>query len=108
MQNLSARELADWLSDAASGKRAAPLVLDVREPWEVEKASVAGATAVPMQLIPQVQLPDSGPIVCLCHHGGRSMQVARYLEQKGRSDVYNLTGGIDAWSRDVDPTVPRY
>ena len=106
MKNLSVSELAAWLADPS---REQPLVLDVREPWEVEKASMAGITAIPMREIPARvgELPKEREIVSVCHHGGRSMQVAMFLEQQGYQ-LYNLTGGMDAWSREIDPAIPRY
>ena len=106
MNQLSVRQLADWLADTT---REAPLVLDVREPWEVEKASMAGITHIPMQQIPARagELDQAREIVAVCHHGGRSMQVAMFLEQQGLR-LHNLTGGMDAWSREIDPAVPRY
>jgi rhodanese-related sulfurtransferase len=107
MKQLSVQGLAEWLAD---GSREPPLVLDVREPWEVEKASMAGVTAIPMQEIPArlAELDRGREIVAVCHHGGRSMQVAMFLEQQGYPRLHNLTGGMDAWSREVDPKVPRY
>jgi len=106
MNQLNVRELADWLADTS---REPPLVLDVREPWEIEKASLAGITAIPMREIPAraAELPREREIVAVCHHGGRSMQVAMFLEQQGLR-LHNLTGGMDAWSREIDPAVPRY
>jgi len=106
MNQLNVRELADWLADTS---REPPLVLDVREPWEIEKASLAGITAIPMREIPAraAELPREREIVAVCHHGGRSMQGAMFLEQQGFR-LHNLTGGMDAWSREIDPAVPRY
>lgn len=106
MKQLSVRELADWLADSS---REQPLLLDVREPWEVEKASLPGVTPIPMQQIPARagELDREREIVAVCHHGGRSMQVALFLEQQGFK-VQNLAGGTDAWSREVDSSVPRY
>ena len=93
---------------------AAPMVLDVREPWEVQTASIK-AEGFELQVIAMGEVPNrwreldpSRPIACLCHHGMRSLQVARYLQQQGFAEVVNLQGGIDAWSSAVDPTVPRY
>lgn len=88
-----------------------PLVLDVREEWEVQTARIPGSLHIPMNQIPARlhELVDAGrPIVCYCHHGMRSMQVAMFLEHRGARDVYNLVGGIDAWARLVDPSCPRY
>lgn len=99
----------------AQAVRAAPLVLlDVREAWEVALAAieVRGATTrfVPMREIPARlgELDPAQPVVCICHHGARSAQVVAFLERMGFASAYNLAGGIDAWSRDVDPGVARY
>ena len=91
-----------------------PLVLDVREPWELQTASVAPEgfelLAIPMNQVPQrlAEVPTDRPIACLCHHGTRSQRVALFLAQQGYTDVANIAGGIEAWSRERDPGVPRY
>jgi len=87
-----------------------PIILDVRERWEVELASVAGVTHIPMGDIPAriSELDDSREIVVMCHHGVRSAQVAMYLARNGFDRVSNLSGGIEAWSISADPSVPRY
>lgn len=107
MQNLTAPALAEWLADAS---RPAPVLLDVREPWEVETAHIAGSVSIPMHEIParSEELDDEAQIVCVCHHGARSANVAMFLESRGFTQVFNLQGGIDAWSRQVDPKVPTY
>lgn len=107
MKQISPPELAAWLADAS---RAKPLLLDVREPWEYERARIAGAELLPMRDIPArfAELDHDKDIVAICHHGGRSQQVAVFLEKNGFSKVHNLVGGVDAWSRTVDPTVPLY
>ncbi|MGF6600052.1 rhodanese-related sulfurtransferase [Paraburkholderia sp. GAS448] len=107
MQNLSASALAEWLADTS---RAAPVLLDVREPWEIATAQIAGSVSIPMREIParSEELDDDAEIVCVCHHGARSAQVAMFLESRGHAKVFNLQGGIDAWSRQVDPSVPTY
>jgi len=107
MQNLTAPALAEWLADTS---RPAPILLDVREPWEVATAHIPGCVEIPMRDIParSEELDDDAQIVCICHHGARSAQVAMFLESRGFTKLYNLQGGIDAWSRDVDPSVPRY
>jgi rhodanese-related sulfurtransferase len=107
MQNLTAPALAEWLAD---NSRAAPVLLDVREPWEIETAKIAGCVSIPMRDIParSEELDDEAQIVCVCHLGGRSAQVAMFLESRGFTKVFNLQGGIDAWSRQVDPKVPTY
>ncbi|MGD8207867.1 MAG: rhodanese-like domain-containing protein [Thiohalocapsa sp.] len=88
----------------------APLLLDVREPWELEICRIEGAERIPMRRIPASlhQLEPDRPVVVICHHGIRSQQVALYLERQGFSQVYNLQGGVDGWARDVDPTMPTY
>ena len=87
-----------------------PVLLDVREPWEIETASVAGAVCIPMG---QVQarlgeLDKDRPVLVMCHHGRRSAQVGMLLERSGFREVINLAGGIEAWSDQVDPGIPRY
>ena len=108
MRSITAPELARWLAE--NDPAPAPLVLDVREPWEVELASLPGAVAIPMgRIVASLgQLDPDRTTVCLCHHGARSMQVALFLEQQGFKDVDNLTGGIHAWSEQVDPAVRTY
>lgn len=104
--------LAAWF--AAEPASAPPLVLDVREPWEVALASVPATgfalCALPMASIPGqlAALDPDQPVACLCHHGARSMQVALFLERQGFARVANIAGGIDAWSAECDPSVPRY
>ena len=90
------------------------LVLDVREPHELQLASVAEngfqLLTIPMGVIPPrlSELNPEQPIACLCHHGGRSMQVAHFLASRGFRHVANIAGGITAWSAEVDPSIPRY
>jgi rhodanese-related sulfurtransferase len=86
------------------------VLLDVREPDEIETASIPWATTIPMGQIParMDELPRDEPLVVMCHHGGRSERVAQFLEANGYADAINLAGGIDAWSVSVDPAVPRY
>jgi rhodanese-related sulfurtransferase len=86
-----------------------PLIVDVREPWEVAAASLPGAVNIPMGEIPSrlTELDPDRETIVLCHHGIRSAQVAMYLARNGFERVINLSGGIDAWSA-VDPSVPRY
>ena len=90
------------------------LLLDVREPWEVALASIhidgAESLLVPMNELPArlAELDPSRPIVCICHHGVRSAQVVAFLDRHAFESVYNLAGGIEAWSAQVDASVPRY
>lgn len=104
---LSARDLADWLAD---GARPAPQLLDVREAWEVEHCAIAGSLAIPLGSVPAraTELDPARPLVCICHHGGRSMQAAHYLAQRGFDNIYNLAGGVDAWALQIEPSMPRY
>ncbi len=91
-----------------------PLLLDVREPHEVALACVMPdgweVLCIPMGVVPVRfhELPADRPIACLCHHGARSMQVAMFLQNQGFGALANIAGGIDAWSLDRDPNVPRY
>lgn len=107
MQHLTAPELAAWLADPS---RPQPLLLDVREDWEYETCHIAGSTQIPMHLVPirVGEIDDDREIVCVCHHGARSMQVANFLERNGFSNITNLTGGIHAWAVQVDPSMPKY
>ncbi len=107
MHHLSATDLAAWIADDAREK---PLLLDVREPWEFETCSIAGSQLMPMALVParQQELDPEQPVVCICHHGARSMQVASFLERAGFENVSNLTGGVHAWAQLVDPSMPTY
>ena len=107
MQQITPAELAAWLADPGREK---PVLLDVREPWEYERARIAGALLVPMRELPgRLGEIDGGrDVVAICHHGGRSQQVAMFLERNGFSKIHNLVGGVDAWSRSVDPAVPLY
>lgn len=86
-------------------------MLDVRETWEFETASMAGAKLVPMGDVPSrahQELDPDDHIVVVCHHGVRSMSVTAWLRQQGFEKAQSMRGGIDAWSRHVDPTVPTY
>jgi len=107
LKQIAPIELAGWLADAGREK---PLLLDVREPWEWQTARIAGAQHIPMREVPArlAELDPDLPVVAICHHGGRSQQVAMFLERNGFSKVHNLQGGVDAWSRTVDPAVPLY
>ena len=105
-------DLAAWFqSNSAHGQ---PVVLDVREPDELRTASVKAdgfeLVTIPMGSIPQrlAQLESGRPVACLCHHGARSMRVAGYLESQGFAHVANISGGINAWSLELDPSIARY
>jgi len=88
------------------------VLLDVRNPDEYATAKIEGATLIPMGEL-QARLGELEPhkqdhMVVHCHHGGRSMRVTQFLRQQGFTQVQNLDGGIDAWSLQVDSSVPRY
>jgi rhodanese-related sulfurtransferase len=102
---MTPRELAERLDGPTP-----PVVLDVREPEEIAIASFPGALAIPMAEVPQRlgEVPRDADVVVLCHHGVRSAHVASFLADRGYDRIANLAGGIDAWSLQVDSTVPRY
>lgn len=112
-------DFAHWLATMAqSHPLEHAVLLDVREPRELEWAQVANDSAehgyrlvaIPMASVPLrlAELDPDQPIACLCHHGARSMQVARFLVGNGFTEVVNIAGGIDAWATQVDPSIPRY
>lgn len=107
MKHVTATELAAWIADP---DRPAPLLLDVREPWEFDTCRIDNAQLMSMNSVPSrhPELDQDQTIVCICHHGARSMQVAAFLERQGFSDVTNLTGGIHAWAQQVDANMPTY
>ena len=106
MNHLTAPELAKILHE----QTAKLLLLDVREPWEFETCHISASQNIPMRTIPAQldNLDVNSHIVCICHHGGRSMQVANFLEQHGFKHVTNLTGGVHAWAQLVDNSMPTY
>ena len=86
-------------------------IIDVREQWEFDKCHIEKSTHIPMGKIPDSIdfFKDTGEYVLVCHHGIRSRTVALYLEQNGiTTNLYNLTGGIEKWSDDVDPSLEKY
>lgn len=87
-------------------------LLDVRQPWESAVATLPNSVLIPLNELPQradeIEPSADAQVVVYCHHGIRSLSGAAYLEQHGIRDVVSLAGGIDAWSLQVDPTVPRY
>lgn len=86
-------------------------LLDVREPWEVETARIAGSKLIPMGDIPSrahQELDPDDHIIVYCHHGVRSLNVVAWLRQQGFEEAQSMQGGIDAWSRSVDGSVPTY
>jgi rhodanese-related sulfurtransferase len=86
------------------------LLIDVRERWEYETCHIEGAQLIPMRTIPAnlQQLDVDQDVICYCHHGQRSLDVAAWLRGQGVESAQSLEGGIDRWSMEIDPTVPRY
>jgi len=104
MHSISVAQLAAQL------KNEKPLLLDVREPWEYEICHIDGSINIPMGHIPQqlAQLQGATEIVVICHHGIRSQNVIRFLQQQSIDGLVNLDGGVDAWAREVDLDMPLY
>jgi len=105
MQEISVEELAQWREAGRDF-----VLLDVREPFELQEAALPGAMHVPMGQIPMRmnEMDPQAEIAVLCHFGGRSERVAHFLAQRGFSRVYNVAGGIDEYAERVDPKIPRY
>lgn len=116
MKAIQPSQLDAWFTQVASESPAGglPVVLDVREPWELQTASVKPdgfeLRHIPMRSVPErlAELDRDQPVACLCHHGMRSAQVANFLIQQGFTQVVNIHGGIQAWSQERDPAVPVY
>lgn len=102
---ISVTEARDRLAGAGGA-----LLLDVREPYETEICRVAGAELIPMRQVPLRvgTLPRDRPLLIMCHHGGRSRQVAQYLRAQGFAAAINIAGGIDAWAAEIEPGMNRY
>ena len=88
-------------------------LIDVREPHEFVLARVAGAELIPMRTVPAElsrldAMAEEGSLIVYCHHGVRSLNVVNWLREQGVTDCQSMAGGIDRWSREVDPAVPRY
>jgi rhodanese-related sulfurtransferase len=88
-------------------------LIDVREPWEYAIAHITGSRLLPMSYVSaDLQglegLSDEGDLLVICHHGVRSLQVAAWLRERGIEYAFSIAGGIDLWSLEVDPEIPRY
>ena len=95
----------------SQGRRA--IMIDVREPEEFALACIEGAQFIPMQSVPAERerigrLAEDGDLMVICHHGVRSLQVVVWLREYGVGNCFSVAGGIDRWSREIDPAVPRY
>ena len=102
------REVKDML-DAGDSVR----LIDVREMGEHQLTRIDGAELIPMRGVPAALsrlegLAEEGSLIVFCHHGVRSMQVVNWLREQGVSDCQSMAGGIDRWSVDIDPALPRY
>jgi rhodanese-related sulfurtransferase len=104
------REVSPTEFVAALAGRPGTLLVDVREAWELDVARLPDALHVPMAEVPArlAELDRALDIVVMCRSGGRSLRVARFLEAQGYPSVANLSGGILAWQRDVDPALATY
>jgi len=115
MEHLTPQQVADWVNDSSL---VPPVLLDVREPWEFDRVHITGSVPMPMSTLPsrlmeiealqQSSSDAAQAIICICHHGARSMQVAAFLEQQGLENIANMSGGVHAWSQQVDPAMPTY
>ena len=111
IEQIRVQDLAAFVAEQSPAE---PLLLDVREAWELQTARLdlpgARTLHIPMDTLPARlhELDRTQPILGLCHHGARSQQCVAFLQRQGFKAVYNVAGGIDAWSCEVDPSVPRY
>mgnify|MGYP002623049833 FL=1 len=107
MRQIAPAQLAARL---ASSDAEAPLLLDVREPWEFSHCHIDGSLLMPMASVPArlAELDPQRETVVICHHGGRSAQVCVFLQRQGFSNVINLAGGVAGWAAQVDPRMPQY
>jgi rhodanese-related sulfurtransferase len=103
---LSVQDVQKLTSTAAGNA----VILDVREPFEREICAIKDSLFVPMRQIPEntSTLPRDRPLLILCHHGARSLRVTQYLRAQGFSNAANIAGGIDAWAREIEPTMAKY
>jgi rhodanese-related sulfurtransferase len=104
MKHMDAVQLAKYLESSA------PQLIDVREPWEFEICHLDNSINLPMAQIPQHLsiFTDTDESVVICHHGVRSLQVIRYLQNQGIDQLINLDGGVDAWAQQVGKEMPLY
>jgi len=106
MREFSAVELKQYLDTT----QPAPLLIDVRQPWEYDVCQLENSRLIPMSQIPETlpELNKHQETVVICHHGIRSRSVGRYLEQAGFTNIINLSGGVDQWAKSVDNKMPTY
>jgi rhodanese-related sulfurtransferase len=106
-------EISPQEAKARLGGDQPPYLIDVREPWEYATAHIADSRLVPMSYVAaELQklegLSDEGELLVICHHGVRSLQVAAWLRERGIDNAFSIAGGIDRWSQEIDPEIPRY
>jgi len=106
VRHFTVRQLHDYLERAETP----PLLLDVREPWEFDICHLNGSQLIPMgQLHEQLEALDKEQeTVVICHHGIRSLQVCYFLSSVGFTNLINLSGGLDAWAKDIDSSMATY
>lgn len=106
MRDMTVREISAYLQHV----QPRPFLLDVREPWEYGICRLQDSRLLPMRTIPTSlqELDPTQETIVICHHGIRSRQVALFLEQQGFKNIINMRGGMAAWARDVDPSMPTY
>ncbi len=106
MRELNALQLQAHLEDC----EIQPLLLDVRQPWELDVCKIENSVLIPMSHIPKElnSLDADRETVIICHHGIRSRSVGRYLEHEGFSNIINLSGGVDQWAKTVDNQMATY
>jgi len=113
MQHFTPIQLRDFLKETDKNNLP-PLLLDVREPWEFEYCNIEGSVLIPMgELASELdtlvaEIDHEREIIMICHHGIRSRQMGYYMEQAGFKNITNLDGGVEAWAKDVEPTMKRY
>jgi rhodanese-related sulfurtransferase len=112
MMEIDVQAAKQWLDATVDDQGTPVYFLDCREPGEHQTACIPGTNLIPMSQWPpsqeQVQAMEGKRIVVLCHHGGRSLRVTQWLRQNGYPETLSMAGGIDAWSTEIDPSIPRY
>jgi len=105
-RNLTPQQLKSHLDNAGIP----PILLDVREPWEYQVCRIEGSQHIPMgQILMRLhELDPQRETVVICHHGVRSLHVAKVLLSRGFENIINLAGGVDGWAKQVDPGLPTY
>ena len=105
-----AREISVQELDAMRKEGKPHMLLDIREPQEVEICAIDGSVHIPMNTLPAnlARVPKDQPVVVMCHMGGRSWQVTQWLRAQGYENAVNLDGGISAWAADIDPKMATY